>query len=123
MSRMPALPVVRQRAHRRYVPTTGRRARLLLAGGNLLLGIVALVLLALPLLSVRGDAETAKSELTAALAGLEAGHLRSAREHVAAAREHVDAASADTTGIGADVWGALPLVGTAVDDVGHLVSA
>jgi len=87
------------------------------------LGIVVLALLALPLLSVKGDAEAAKADLTAALDALESGDLPTAREHVTSARGHADSANEDMSGASAGVWSSLPVAGTAVDDVRHLVSA
>ncbi len=85
----------------------------MIGAGVVVLGIVLLILLALPLLSVKGDSEAAQSELNAALDALGDGDLPTAQERVASAREHVDAAGADMNGIGGQVWAVDPVPGDA----------
>lgn len=101
----------------------GRRRLLLIGGGVVAFGIVALVLLALPLLSVRGAAQQTRGELTRAADSLQAGDIQQAREAVARARADVDDATDGVDGVGAEVWSTIPIAGTAVDDVRLLVGA
>lgn len=99
------------------------KRRIFLVAGIALFVLLVLALLALPLLGVRSSAEKARSDLTRAAAALETGDLDQARGATASARTHVDQASARANGFGGDVWSAVPLAGTAVDDVRHLVAA
>lgn len=104
--------------------TPGRRRRILVRVGLALAFVmVVLALLAIPLLSVPGDAEDSKAELASALEALQDDDLAAAQQHVDKAREHIDAAQDDTDGVGGVVWSALPVAGTPVADVRHLVDA
>lgn len=90
---------------------------------GLLVALVALVLLAIPLLSVFGEARAAERQLTAALSSLQDEDVAAARKSVATAREHVDEAQGGAQGIGGDVWSRIPVVGTPVADARNLVQA
>lgn len=100
-----------------------RRHRLLTVLGALALLLIVLVLLALPLRNVPGDAQAAKAELSKAAESLKAGDDTVAFAHVAAARGHVDDVTAVTDGIGARIWSWIPVAGSAVRDVRDLGAA
>jgi len=92
-----------------------------------ILGIVvllaALVLLAIPMRRVPGQAAAAKAALTDAKAALQAGDVARARRQVASARDHVDAAESAADGVGGHVWSLIPFLGTPVSDARNLVHA
>lgn len=113
---MPSLPMWAGRDSR-------RRRTIVLALAGLVVVVAALAVLAIPLLSVSGDAQAAKSDLTAAKEALKRGDATSARASVASARDHIDAAQDGAQGIGGDVWSRIPFVGTPVADARHLVQA
>jgi hypothetical protein len=103
-----------------------RRRRRLVLGGVLLLivlGGVALALLARPLVSARTEAKAAQADLTAAKASLGDGRFAQARAQIRSARGHVAAAQDDVSGTGGDVWAVIPVAGRAVKDERHLVDA
>ncbi len=104
--------------------TAVRRRRIGLAiGGALLLTLVVLALLAIPLLGVRADAETARTELVAAADALRDGDVETAAERITKARSSADDADERANGFGADVWRLVPVAGGAVADMRNLVSA
>jgi hypothetical protein len=105
-------------------PRGSRRRRTIVLGlwALVVLG-AALVVLAIPLAKVPGDARAADRDLKTAKAALEAGDLESARASVASARDHIDSAQGGTEGIGGDVWSRIPVLGTPVADARHLVQA
>ena len=105
-------------------PTGTRRRRtiILTLWGLVVLG-AALVMLAIPLLRVPGNAQAANADLTAAKAALQEGDMASARASVASAGDHIDSAQDGAQGIGGDVWSRIPLLGTPVADARHLVQA
>src|SRR5262245_12102927 len=96
---------VRVRRNRR------RRRRLVILGSLVVvvLGGVALALLARPLLSAKDQAHAAQDDLTSAKAALEKDHYREARRYVDSARAHVDQAQSDVGGLGGDVWSHVPV--------------
>ena len=98
-----------------------RRRTIIFALGGFLLLLVVLVLLAVPLMKVRGDATAAQHDLTAAKAALQDGDLASARASVRSARQHVDSAQDAVHGLGGDVWGRIPGAGAPISDARHLV--
>ena len=108
------------------VRTSRRRRRRLLVLGLLLvvvLGGVALALLARPLVSAKNEARAAQADLTSAKDALDADRIGQARDYIRRARAHVDHAQHDVGGLGGDVWSVVPVAGTAVDDERHLVDA
>lgn len=98
-----------------------RRARYVALG--LLLLVAVLALLAVPMRSVPGNAQTAKADLVGAKDALKSGDVVRARQLVTDARHHVDAAQASIGGVGGTIWSAIPILGTPVADAGHLVDA
>ena len=100
-----------------------RRRWILIALGALVLVVIALALLALPLLGVRSSGNAARSNLTQAIEALRKGNLELAQEKVASARSEVNSASSAVNGIGGDIWGVLPVASGAIDDARNLVSA
>lgn len=122
MTAVPDAPVDPHRATSTHPPRRRPRGRVWWLGGGLLL-LVLLVVAALPLLGVRGDAQQAAADLEAAAQALEDDDVAAARDHVASAREHVDEAREGAEGIGGDLWSVVPVAGTAVDDVRHLLDA
>jgi hypothetical protein len=109
-------------------PRTGRPRRrvgrwIVLVVLLLMVAGVVLVLLALPLLHAKHEADAAQADLTSAKTALADHQVGRARALVASARDHVDAAQADANGLGSDVWSVVPVAGGAVDDSRHLVDA
>src|SRR6476661_4232843 len=100
-----------------------RRRRIIATIAGLVVVVGALALLAIPLLSVPGDAQAANTELTAAKAALQTGDMASARASVARARVDVNRAQDGAQGFGGDVWSKIPFLGTPVADARHLVQA
>ncbi|MBB6628495.1 DUF4012 domain-containing protein [Nocardioides sp. KIGAM211] len=100
-----------------------RRRRITIALGVLVLLGGALLLLAIPLRHVPGEAQAANEDLTTAKAALASGDIPAARAAVDRARAHVDRAQDGAQGIGGDVWSRIPLIGTPVADARHLVQA
>ena len=105
-------------------PDSSRRRRTIV---RTLWGLVVLsatlVVLAIPLLGVPGNAQAANADLTAAKTALQVGDIVSARASVESARDHIDSAQDGVQGIGGDVWSTIPLLGTPVADARHLVQA
>lgn len=108
--------------------TTGQRARrrgwvfALLA--LLLVGLAfGCALAAAPLIGLPGDAQAAQQSLVRVRAALEDGDLDRARNQVRQAHEHVADAQERTDGAGQSVLAAVPVIGSAVSDARHLVSA
>lgn len=91
--------------------------------GALAIVVAGLVLLALPMRSVEGDAKTAQDELTRAVEALGAGETEQGFTHVANARSHVDDVTDATDGVGAKVLSRMPLAGSGVRDVRDLATA
>lgn len=110
------------RRKRQRVGSRRRRIVLWVLAG-LFLVVVALGLLAIPLLKVPGDAQAANSDLTAAMTALKKGDVDSARSSVTSARRHIDDAQDGALSLGGRIWSAIPYVGTPVADVRHLVQA
>lgn len=111
----------RERRVAKRQPASRPRRRLLIGGAFLLGAVVGLVLLAIPLLGVPGDAQAAKRGLSEAVAALRDGDVPTARDAVAEARAQVDSAQASAQGLGGDVWSKIPVLGTPVSDVRYLV--
>jgi hypothetical protein len=84
---------------------------------------VVLVLLALPLVLAKHEADAAQADLQAAKTAVTEHRIDQARTLVASARTHVDAAHASAHGLGSDVWSVVPVAGGAVHDARHLVDA
>lgn len=113
----------RARAGQRRKPRGSRAPKIVLVVlGLLVLGVV-LVVLALPLLSVRSDGNAARTNLTAALTELRSGDLASATAYVEDARADVESAAAAAGGTRLGILGKVPVVGGAVADVRNLVDA
>ena len=104
-------------------PSTTRRRWIGWAVLVLLLLLVALAVLAIPLLRSKTDATAARDDLRAALTSLEKQDYAAARTHLQSARSHVDAAQGPLDGLPGQVWGHVPVAGGAVDDADHLVAA
>ena len=104
-------------------PSTTRRRWIGWAVVVLFLLLVALAVLAFPLLRSKTDATTARQQLRAALTSLEQQDYASARIHLASARAHVDAAQEPLDGLSGQVWGHVPVASGAVDDARHLTKA
>ena len=98
-----------------------RRIAYAVALGFLLL--VGLVILALPFRNVQGEGDAAKTDLQRGADALRAGDIQAATDYVASARAHVDRAKDASHGIGGDVWQHVPVAGSGVSDVRHLVEA
>ena len=113
---MPSLPGLRPGASRR------RRTIVLTLWGLVVLA-ATLVVLAIPLLGVPGNAQAANTDLTAAKTALQAGDIASARASVEQARDNIDNAQDGAQGIGGDLWSRIPFLGTPVADARHLVQA
>jgi len=120
-TRTPGMVRVKVRVRR----SRRRRRRLIILCGLVVvvLGGVAMALLARPLLSAKDQAHAAQDDLTSAKAALEKDHYRQARRYVDSARAHVDQAQSDVGGLGGDVWSHVPVAGGAVDDERYLVDA
>lgn len=105
-------------------PIAGLRDRRVLAvlGVAVLLG-VGLTLSAISVLAARGEAESARANLAEGLHDLQKGRIRAARHPVAAARSHVEEADGSVNGLAGDVLAWVPVVGGAVRDAQHLVTA
>lgn len=107
-------PPADRRRRRRWWPWLLLGALVLLAG----LGYAAL-----RLRPVQQDATAARTELVAAKDALAAHDLAAAKAHLRAARDHVDDAAGPVNGLPGTIWSPMPVVGSAVRDVRHLVSA
>ncbi len=82
-----------------------------------------LAVCAFSLVSVPGDAASARRALAAAASSLREGDVAAAREQVTTARAHIDDAQDSLGGWRADILGFVPWLGTPVDDSRHLVQA
>ena len=82
-----------------------------------------LAVCAFSLVSVPGDAASARRALAAAASSLREGDVAAAREQVTTARAHIDDAQDSLGGWRADILGFVPWLGTPVDDARHLVQA
>ena len=105
---------------RRAHPWRRRIAYAVILGFLLLVG---LVILALPFRTVQGEGDAAKADLERGTEALRAGDIRAANDYVVSARAHVDRAMGATHGVGGDVWQHVPVAGSGVSDVRHLVEA
>ncbi len=85
--------------------------------------LIGLVVLALPFRDVQPEADAAKADLDVAAQAIRDGDMSAAEEHVTSAREHVDNARSATHGLGGDLWQFVPVAGSGVRDVRHLVEA
>jgi len=100
-----------------------RRALVLAIGAGLVVVLAALVVLALPLLKARSEAKDAVASLQDANTALKAHQFGQAKTSIDAAQSQVSAAEEHSSGFGADVWAHVPILGGAVQDARHLVSA
>jgi Protein of unknown function (DUF4012) len=100
-----------------------RRTPLIVAVAGLVVVLVALVLLAIPLLKARSEAKAAVASIQEANAELKAHHLDQAQKSIEEAQSQVSAAQGHSDGFGADVWAHVPVFGGAVTDARHLISA
>ncbi len=109
----------------RLAGTRPRRRRRLILLLLLLLGltIVALGVLAIPLLHARTEAKAAEADLKRANNALSAHQIGAARTSVASAQSEIKDAQAHANGFGSDVWIHVPVFGSVVGDARHLVNA
>ncbi len=89
----------------------------------LLMVLVALAVLAIPLLHARSEAKAAEADLAQAQAALSAHHIGAARSSIKSAGSEIQSAQHDANGFGSDVWSHVPVFGSAVEDARHLVDA
>lgn len=108
------MPQSRKRAKARP-----RRRTWIILGGL----AVVLVLLVVPLLLSARHAQAANADLTRAMSALKRGDVGAARTSVAEARKNIDDAQGGLAGVSTHVLGAVPVLGTPVDDVAHLTRA
>lgn len=91
--------------------------------GGLFLLLVVLGLLALPFRKAPAAAESARADLEALKAALDAGDVDEAMARVQSARSHTDELQHAVQGIGGDIWSWTPVVGGTVRDVRRLGNA
>lgn len=85
--------------------------------------LVLLVVLVVPLLLSARHAQAANTDLTRAISALKRGDIGAARTSVSEARKNVDDAQGGMADFSSHVLGAVPVLGTPVDDVAHLTRA
>ncbi len=85
--------------------------------------VVALGVLAIPLLHARSEAKASEADLAHARAALSAHRIGAARSSITNAESEIAAAQRDANGFGSDVWSHVPVFGSAVSDARHLVDA
>src|SRR4051794_3303945 len=111
------------REESRMTSRSRRRALVLAIGAGLVVVLAALVVLALPLVKARSEAKDAVASLQDANTALKAHQFGQAKTSIDAAQSQVSAAEEHSSGFGADVWAHVPILGGAVQDARHLVSA